>query len=294
MSSEYQSHSDWLLQEQFVLGKSGTEEKCEDLLVCSSRFVGLIDSYSGFAPSVNSLSQATVGRLIGIEVLEAFKAATKNDDIYEVVSDATRRVKALKISLDADSRHMGGCFFCVFDLQTNQIFRVGDCWFMTDSDVNKPTLAVEEPLTEIRVAYLQARLLSGESIADLMEGQPERAILTEYLKVKDYYSNSWGSDRGYGVINGDDVPVGFVETFDVPEFTQRVCIGTDGYPEPGQTLEILESRLARIVASDPLCINQYRGPKGLLPGNLSFDDRAFISLQKRAETKRLNGRAFSA
>ena len=42
------------------------------------------------------------------------------------------------------------------------------------------------------------------------------------------------------------------------------------------SLEESEAALSRQLATDPLCINTYKATKGVMEGNLSFDDRAYV------------------
>jgi hypothetical protein len=270
----------WHLVSTYVRSKGGAGRPCEDFIVQGSRFIGLIDSSSGFA-QISGIGES-IGVLIGNLVKEVFETAGLDDSVDSLIREATSRVARLKTKLGFSNKHSGGCFFCLLDLSSNRIFRLGDCWFLIDTLVHRKTLAVEEPLTELRSAYLLARILAGETPAELAAAQPESAMVSEYLKVKDHFANSWGTERGYGVINGDEVPNKFVEVFDIPNGASVVAIGTDGYPIPAATLKQVEEQLYNVLRDDPLLIGNSRAPKGMAPGNDSFDDRAFIRLQRHA------------
>src|SRR5580693_845736 len=101
----------WRVQEKFVCGKLQAVELCEDLLVETPRFVGVIDSSSGFAANSGKDHHSTFGRLIGSEVLRALETAGSGASVYDVVRDAAKRVAALKFSRGYTNRHTGGCFF---------------------------------------------------------------------------------------------------------------------------------------------------------------------------------------
>lgn len=55
-------------------------------------------------------------------------------------------------------------------------------------------------------------------------------------------------------------------------------LASDGYPILKATLQESEESLARHLADDPQNIKEYVATKGLVEGNLSFDDRAYVRL----------------
>ena len=57
-----------------------------------------------------------------------------------------------------------------------------------------------------------------------------------------------------------------------------VVLASDGYPRILPTLAASEEALAGLLAADPLCIGPLCGTKGVRPGNVSFDDRAYVRL----------------
>ena len=58
--------------------------------------------------------------------------------------------------------------------------------------------------------------------------------------------------------------------------TQEVVLASDGYPFLCPTLAESEARLKEQIVRDPLNINTFKATKGMMTGNLSFDDRAYI------------------
>jgi hypothetical protein len=273
----------WKTTERYAVGKTKEIDKCEDLIVETGRFFGVIDSSSGFSPPESNIS---FGRMIGLEALAAFEEATNSCEMNDLISDATKRIKNLKQKRKHESKGTGGCFFCVFDARDEIIYRLGDCWYSLGESVNKFSLPVELPLTEIRSAYLNACLIGGTSVEELMLATPENRIILEYLKVKDNYANNTMNSRGYGVLNGDDVPDSFLEKTKVDSSVHRICIGTDGYPIAGTSLSFVEDKLSELLKHDPLLIHSFPAPKGMTAGSASFDDRGFIRIEKRREKRR--------
>jgi hypothetical protein len=81
---------------------------------------------------------------------------------------------------------------------------------------------------------------------------------------------------GYAAVDGRPVPPSLVVVREVP--AGELVIATDGYPviEPG--LAGSEAVLARLLERDPWCVAELRGTKGVLDGQVSFDDRAYLRL----------------
>ena len=107
-----------------------------------------------------------------------------------------------------------------------------------------------------------------------------RAAIAPLLVRQGTFCNSPdGGEWGYGAINGRRVPLELLSICPVPDNVTDLVIASDGYPRIFPTLKASEHALAMLLAEDPLCIGPLRGTKGLTPGNHSYDDRAYLSLQ---------------
>jgi hypothetical protein len=60
---------------------------------------------------------------------------------------------------------------------------------------------------------------------------------------------------------------------------EDLVLASDGYPEILPTLAETEARLAELLAEDPSCVGVLRGTKGVMAGQISFDDRAYLRLR---------------
>lgn len=49
-----------------------------------------------------------------------------------------------------------------------------------------------------------------------------------------------------------------------------------GYPVLQRTLADSEAKLEEVLEQDPLCFRMYKTTKGLVEGNVSFDDRSYL------------------
>ena len=81
---------------------------------------------------------------------------------------------------------------------------------------------------------------------------------------------------GYDVIDGGEINPEHVKVYTVQR-NDSIIMTSDGYPRLFDTFEETEKFLKDALEADPTCIDQLRGTKGIAPGNVSFDDRTFVS-----------------
>jgi hypothetical protein len=87
-----------------------------------------------------------------------------------------------------------------------------------------------------------------------------------------------GAALTHAGIDGRPVPPGLIEEWTLAADENSVVLASDGYPRLFMTLGETEEYLMRDLAHDPLRIGQHKTTKGLLPGNVSYDDRAFLRI----------------
>ena len=80
----------------------------------------------------------------------------------------------------------------------------------------------------------------------------------------------------YAVIDGFPIPQQHVRKLTLDFRPWEIVLASDGYPFLCPTLQESEERLAHQLTNDPMNILDFKATKGLQPGNLSFDDRAYI------------------
>lgn len=61
--------------------------------------------------------------------------------------------------------------------------------------------------------------------------------------------------------------------------SNSVVLASDGYPTLLPTLKESEKALAHHLIDDPQNIGEFVATKGLVEGNVSFDDRTYIKLK---------------
>ena len=138
---------------------------------------------------------------------------------------------------------------------------------------------VDRYATDLRVAILHAELANGADPVTLARNDPGREAIVGLLRHQRIFCNNTGAGEwAYPAIDGSMVPPDLVSIYHVPPGVTEIVLASDGYPCLLPTLAASEERLAELLASDPLCIGPLRGTKAVAPGNISFDDRAYLRL----------------
>ena len=119
---------------------------------------------------------------------------------------------------------------------------------------------------EQHIATLRAKMIKeGMAPADA-----RRAIEPQLVEAM-----LQGQNTSYAVIDGTPIYMAGTRTVAV---SHAAVLASDGYPFLHPTLKESEDALARQLADDPQNISSFVATKGLVEGNNSFDDRAYIRL----------------
>lgn len=171
----------------------------------------------------------------------------------------------------------------VFSRRRREIWLVGDCQAMVvwHEDGRAVTRFFDNPKPyEADIANRRARLInSGTSPAEA-----RRMIEPDLIKAM-----LDGQNKRYAVVDGTPifmpgVRVAALDSLSAnaqningePSDGMEIILASDGYPFLFPTLAASEQALASQLKDDPQNIRSYIATKGLVAGNASFDDRAYI------------------
>ncbi len=128
---------------------------------------------------------------------------------------------------------------------------------------------------EMRRVAIEMELLRGTPPDEIAAKDLGWEAIMPLLLGQHLFRNKKDSPWGFGSITGSDDVLDFVTRIQCIR-GDEVILATDGYPKPKGSLVESEAELARVLEEDPLMYRLYPSSKGLRPGTISFDDRAYV------------------
>lgn len=156
-----------------------------------------------------------------------------------------------------------------------EIWNFGDCNCMINNIFHNHDKLYDEVTSNARILYNEGLLKNGYTIEQLLEKDLGAEYIKPLLQAQYLFDNDFDSIYGYPILNGNPIDTNKVIIYKVNN-NDEIILASDGYPIIENTLEKSENYLKRVLEEDPLCMNLYRSMKGLMPGNVSYDDRAYI------------------
>jgi glycerophosphoryl diester phosphodiesterase len=271
------------IMEKYLLSKRGDNESCEDAIVMTHDFACVIDG------TTSKSDRLWEGKKSGL-----MAATLVSDAIFSLPRevDRSRAIQILTSSI-ADYYHKANIyeelyrnpverFNATIVLYSNfhhEIWMVGDCQCLIGNESHTNKLLIDDVMSNTRALYLEAELITGKTIEELMEFDTGREYIKPLLNKQALFQNPNNNlVYSYGVINGFEVPESAIKTVRVQEDASSLVLASDGYPNLKPTLEESEQALKVILAKDPLCMRLYKSTKGLEKGNASYDDRAYLKV----------------
>lgn len=154
---------------------------------------------------------------------------------------------------------------------------LGDCKARIDGQrYNDEGFAIDRLAARLRAFGLR---LLRQTADDVAERDLGRELILPLLRAQARYRNDPGAPPAlqHWVLDGFPIPEAKLRCWPL-DGPRRIELSTDGYPRfPLQhTVEAYERELQTLLERDPLCVGPNRATKGLLRGQVSFDDRALL------------------
>lgn len=166
----------------------------------------------------------------------------------------------------------------IFSRFRQEIWLVGDCRCLIDGQTHCCEKTADRILADTRALMLEMELLDGKTTDELRQHDTGREFILPALRRQTMLQNRPDSPQAYAVFDGTPVLRDRIAILPTGKAT-HVVLGSDGYPQLRPTLAESEDYLQKILEEDPLCFRRFKSTKGMLPGNCSFDDRAYLSLR---------------
>lgn len=272
---------DSVLIESFLLGKSPDNSSCEDIVVVTNGFIGVVDgaTYKG-APPRSRANFPLPGKLVAQLIEQALATLPLQVTARAAIDLISQAVHKGLRDLDKTARKQAAATLVVLSLHRREIWRVGDCLFRVNDREYLSQSSLDDHIAAIRACYNATFLLDGAPIARLQAHDRGRKLVLPLLQRKYKFRNFDGdSPFAFGAIDGTRIPDRFLEVLRLPRKACDIVMCTDGYPRALGSLTESEAYLMEILEKDPLCIDRFMATKGVKPGDHSFDDRAFVRLR---------------
>lgn len=267
--------------ESNIIGKK-SQETCEDGIVITDDFVAVIDGSTSktpthLAPDMRNGRYAMM--LISEYIQKELKAEASVDDFCQGVTAyiynkvyCELKVEG-RLSIHPEERLTASAV--IYSRARREVWMVGDCQAIIDGKLYENGKPYEQEIAEKRVALIKQGMSPAEA---------RQAIVPRLVQAM-----LDGQNRSYAVIDGFPIYRDGVKVVACPscvdaeedndvaaEKEQEIVLASDGYPFLKPTLQESEDALANQLVHDPQNIKTFIATKGLVEGNLSFDDRAYV------------------
>ena len=262
------------VQESFTTSKKGDQASNEDALYVDDRFIAVIDGATSKTAPPEKATMSS-GRFAAQTICDLLPLMPPITNPTEMVTWLNEHLKqAIANSVFAECYEGPLASLLLYDSRTKTIISYGDCQFLLGQTLHKQNKQFDITLAHKRASILQAALGNGASILELRQNDIGRAaIQSDLLRYSSEYANE--PNGGFPVLGRGDVIQDFIVTCPVQD-GETVILASDGYPQLAQTLAESEAKLQDTIDKDPLLINLYKSTKGIVPGNVSYDDRTYI------------------
>jgi glycerophosphoryl diester phosphodiesterase len=277
-----------LINEEFIKGKKENQLLCEDKIYKGSRFIAIIDG----ATSKNSRTfDGKSGGLVAAELicssLSSIEELTPTSPLlcpYKLCDKIRKSFIPFykKNNIDFENNPEQRIVACaaIYDNLLRKIIFIGDCQAIIHGNNGffefSYSKKIDEVTSDARALYLSSILAEGKiTIDELKENDLGREFIAPLLKKQLSLQNK-DIAFGYECFDGTEIPSNMIKIVDV-EPKSMIVLSSDGYPKLFKTLYESEVYLKNILEDDPLLYTKFPSTKGLMKGNTSFDDRAYIS-----------------
>ena len=265
----------------FLKGKHNQDD-CEDGIVLTDNFVAVIDGST--AKSDFTFGGKKPGRMAMEIISDAIRELPSDVDIAAAVYMITKRIHDFYVAnnlLEYVTENPINRFTAsavILSVSRREVWMIGDCQCLIDGCYFDNVKSIDAVMAEARAIYNEVMLLNGSTVDSLMQDDEGRGFILPFLQKQAVLKNNTDSALGYSVFDGFTVAMDKVKVISV-DAAENIVLSSDGYPYLYSTLEASENKLQAVLANDPLLIKEFKATKGLKRGNVSFDDRAYLSVK---------------
>lgn len=257
-----------------------SEELNEDGWVTTPDFIAVIDGST--SKGTHDYGGKKSGRLAMEIIREAITLLQPSCDIHECVERLSKALFDYYVEhhmIEEVTRHTENRLSAsavIYSVNKKEIWQIGDCPCMIDSEVYENPKYWELPMAQARALYLESELRSGKSVVQLQAHDTGREYILPLLRFSTNYQNKEDEpDYAFPVLDGFTIPTYLLKSYKVGN-AKEIVLASDGYLKLLPTLQQTEEFTQQYLSKDPLCIRQFKMTKGLAKGQHSFDDRTYL------------------
>lgn len=254
-----------IITEQFICGKH-TAADCEDGIVITNDFAAVIDGSTSKTPKRLDPSMKN-GRFAMLLISEYIKQMPADYTMNNFCRGITLRIaeeyakRGIAEDMAKHPEERLTASVIIYSNSRKEVWMVGDCQAIIDGEHYDNSKPYEQEIAMQRATLINNGMSPKEARCAI-EPQLIKAMLE-------------GQNRQYAVIDGTPI---YMPGTRIVTASHCVVLASDGYPTLLPTLHESEEALAQHLTDDPQNITDFIATKGLVEGNVSFDDRAYIKL----------------
>jgi hypothetical protein len=261
--------------EKYIEGKYG-DDRCEDKIAITPHYVAVIDGAT--SKTMDTFRGKTSGWIVAFEIANCIEELTcPNLSSYELIIHINQHLlgRTRIWGLDQSGPAKGSAGLAVYCAAKREITVVADIQCLINGELQDTSFEYDKLINNTRSAAIHAAVLEGKTLEEIAHDDVGGKAIKPLRQWQHLFQNTDINPWGFGVLNGSDEVLPFVQVFHVGE-GDEVILATDGYPNVRQTLKKSEAMLAQVLLTDPLMYFIFPSSKGLKPGMCSFDDRAYV------------------
>lgn len=262
--------------EHRLCGKHADASRCEDGFVVTDDFAAVIDG------STSKIAGRNAGRRAMEIICNALKNMPADIDKHTLLQHLTA---ALAAENPPEARENAAyrltCSAVIVSAKRREAWMIGDCQLRFNSKTYTNQKLTDSILTQARCDMLHYLIEKGHITEDLRQNDLGRAFIFDALRDQTNFQNDCDINNPfrYTVLDGTPIDVASVRTIALPSRSTDIILASDGYPKLFDSLARTETYLSELLRIDPLCIKENPATKGLVPGQISFDDRCFLKIR---------------
>lgn len=269
--------------EHKLVSKTGDLRNCEDQVAVTNHHAAVIDGAT--SKSAKTYKGKTAGRFAA-EILKSAIARLPAQATFEETVDMLTYALAKHYHknneydyLEKHPLERPTASVAIYSEYQREVWLIGDCRCMINKKLYNHHRRTEEVIARMRALYLEIALQQGASVAALQHRDIGREYILPLLKGQVAFQNSQSNHPYvYSAIDGFPVAEKHLSVIPVDGAGVSIVLASDGYPVLYRTLEQSEDYLYAALKKDPLCFREFQNTKGVMEGNVSFDDRAYLRI----------------